>query len=83
MARLYKLSRNPTYVAYFLYFLSIAMMAQSLLYFAFLIAFQVSGHFIILAEERWCLQALGEEFAAYMKSVRRYISFVGLTRNPG
>ncbi len=70
---LYRISRNPMYVAYFIYFIGIAAMAQSLILLAIIIIFQVSAHFIILAEERWCIGNFGDEYREYMKSVRRYI----------
>ena len=69
----YRLSRNPMYLAYFLYFTACALMtASAVLMFAVLV-FQVSAHWIILAEERWCLQTFGEHYRDYMKKVRRYI----------
>ncbi len=70
---LYRFSRNPMYVAYFIYFLGCVLLTQSLLLFAVLIVFQVSGHWIILSEERWCVQKFGQEYINYMNNVRRYI----------
>jgi len=70
---LYRVSRNPMYVAYFIYFLGCALMARSLILFAILLVFQVSAHFIILSEERWCLERFGEAYREYMRRVRRYI----------
>lgn len=70
---LYRVSRNPMYVAYFMYFLGCSIMAQSLILFAVLFVFQVSTHFIILSEERWCIEKFGDEYRVYMKRVRRYI----------
>jgi protein-S-isoprenylcysteine O-methyltransferase Ste14 len=70
---LYRFSRNPMYVSYFIYFLGCAVMAKSLILLAILIVFQVSTHFLILPEERWCLEKFGDEYGEYMKRVRRYI----------
>jgi len=70
---LYRFSRNPMYVAFFLYFLGCAILIHSILYFSVLGVFQVSVHFLILSEERWCLKEFGEQYADYMKKVRRYI----------
>ncbi|WP_418667530.1 methyltransferase family protein [Allofournierella sp.] len=72
-AGVYKLSRNPMYVGYFLDFLGCAVLARSLLLFAALLVFQTAGHWIVLSEERWCAAQFGEEYRAYMKRVRRYI----------
>lgn len=70
---LYRLSRNPMYAAYFIYFTGCAMMARSLILLAILIIFQISTHVMIIAEERWCIEKFGDEYREYMKRVRRYI----------
>ena len=70
---LYRISRNPMYVTYFIYFLGCVVLTQSLLLFAILIVFQISAHWIILSEERWCIKKFGDEYKNYMNKVRRYI----------
>ncbi len=70
---LYQVSRNPMYVAYFVYFLGCCLLTQSRLLFAILIVFQLSAHWIILSEERWCIKKFGQEYMDYMNKVRRYI----------
>jgi len=70
---LYKYSRNPMYVAFFLYFLGVSLLINSSLYFLILVIFQVSVHFLILSEERWCIEKFGSEYEEYMKDIRRYI----------
>lgn len=70
---LYRISRNPMYVAYFIYFLGCVVLTQSLLLFAILIVFQISAHWIILSEERWCIKKFGDEYKNYMDKIRRYI----------
>lgn len=70
---LYRVSRNPMYVAYFIYFLGCVLLTQSLLLLAILMVFQISAHWIILSEERWCINKFGEEYQNYMYKVRRYI----------
>ena len=69
---LYRFSRNPMYLAYFVFFLGCVLLTQSLLLLGLLAAFQLSTHWIILAEERWCWERFGEEYLAYTKQVRRY-----------
>lgn len=73
MKGLYRISRNPMYVAYFVYFLGCVLLTGSWILLASLIAFQISSHWIILSEERWCIQQFGDEYLEYMKKVRRYI----------
>lgn len=70
---LYRFSRNPMYVSYFIFFVGCALLTQSALLLFFVLVFQVSAHWIILAEERWCLQTFGEEYRRYMTEVRRYL----------
>lgn len=70
---LYRVSRNPMYVAYFIFFTGCALLVQSPLLFVLVLVFQVSAHWIILAEERWCAQKFGEEYLGYMEKVRRYL----------
>ena len=36
-------------------------------------ALQISGHWVILAEERWCLARFGGAYARYMQKVPRYL----------
>ncbi len=69
----YSFSRNPMYVAFFLYFLGIALITESLIYFTVLIIFQISVHYIILSEERACLAQFGDEYKLYMEKVNRYL----------
>lgn len=70
---LYRFSRNPMYVAYFLFFIGCALLTQSPVLLGLTAVFQVSAHWIIRAEERWCIQTFGEEYRRYMGRVRRYI----------
>jgi len=70
---LYRISRNPMYIAYFVYFLGCVLLTRSWILFAILLVFQISAHWIILSEERWCIEKFGEEYITYMRKVRRYI----------
>lgn len=69
---LYRVSRNPMYVAYFICFLGCVILTRSLILLVILLVFQISAHWIILSEERWCIEKFGEEYINYMKKVRRY-----------
>jgi protein-S-isoprenylcysteine O-methyltransferase Ste14 len=70
---LYRISRNPMYIGYFIYFLGCVLLTSSIVLLAALIVFQISAHWIILSEERWCINEFGESYVNYMKKVRRYL----------
>ncbi len=61
------------YVAYFIYFLGCVFLTQSIILLTLLMVFQISAHWIILSEERWCINKFGGEYKKYMNEVRRYI----------
>ncbi len=69
----YQFSRNPMYLSYFVCFVGCAMLTQSLILCGIVLIFQFSSHWIILSEERWCIERFGEAYKQYMKKVRRYI----------
>lgn len=64
---LYRVSRNPMYVAYFVFFMGYVLLTQSLILLALVIIFQISAHWIILSEERWCMEKFGDEYVQYLK----------------
>lgn len=68
----YRLSRNPMYVAYFLVFLGCALLAGSGVLLGLVLVFQVAAHWLIRAEERWCLGQFGDAYRRYIGRVRRY-----------
>lgn len=70
---IYKISRNPMYVGYFIYYLGCVLLTHSIVLLLSLIVFQISAHWIILSEERWCINKFGSEYISYMSKVRRYI----------
>ena len=70
---LYSISRNPMYVAFFLYFSGCCLLTRSWLLLTVLLVFQISVHFLIISEERWCKDQFGLSYSEYMKKVRRYI----------
>lgn len=70
---LYQVSRNPIYIGYFICFLGCVLLTHSLVLLVLLVVFQISAHWIILSEERWCVKEFGEEYLNYMKKVRRYL----------
>lgn len=70
---LYRFSRNPMYLAYFVFFVGCALLVQSPLLLAITAVFQLSAHWVILAEERWCIRQFGQDYIRYMAEVRRYL----------
>ena len=70
---LYRFSRNPMYVAFFFYFLGVCMLTRSWMLLVILVVFQISVHFLIISEERWCREKFGEPYEEYMLKVRRYL----------
>jgi protein-S-isoprenylcysteine O-methyltransferase Ste14 len=70
---LYSISRNPMYVSFFLYFAGCCLLTRSCLLLTVLLIFQISVHFLIISEERWCKDQFGQSYSEYMKKVRRYI----------
>jgi len=70
---IYRISRNPMYAAYFIFFSGCALLTRSLVLFGIVLIFQISTHWIIMAEERWCIETFGDEYRQYMNRVRRYL----------
>lgn len=70
---IYGFSRIPMYLGYFIYFLGCVLLTGSLTLFVALLVFQISAHWIILSEERWCMEKFGDEYTCYMGKVRRYL----------
>jgi protein-S-isoprenylcysteine O-methyltransferase Ste14 len=72
---LYRLSRNPQWVALVLMFFGAALATGSWLLVLLFAITVVIYHFRILAEERSCRALYGDSFGAYMKRVPRYFLF--------
>lgn len=59
---LYSISRNPMYVAFFIFFLGLNLWIGSWLLLIILTIFQVTVHYLILSEERWCIEQFGDAY---------------------
>ena len=70
---IYRISRNPMYIAYFVCFLGMVLLTRSPILLGILLVFQISSHWIILSEERWCAEKFGPAWQEYAKRVRRYL----------
>ncbi len=69
---IYRFSRNPMYVFFLCWLAGIALLAGSWPYLAAAAIFQLSSHWIIKSEERWCLAQYGREYRDYQRRVPRY-----------
>ena len=72
---LYRFSRNPLYFFYSLMMLSLCVMSASLYLFLIWIVYNISVHFIVLGEEKYCLTTYGYQYRVYMKNSPRYFLF--------
>jgi protein-S-isoprenylcysteine O-methyltransferase Ste14 len=68
----YRFSRNPIYIAYFLILFGVACLIGSWTHLVLTVIYQVSTHWLILSEERWCERKFGQAFIDYRKKVHRY-----------
>ena len=69
----YRFSRHPMYISYFLTFLGITALTKSPILLSLTLVNQLSVHWVILAEERMCANEFGEDYEQYERRVRRYI----------
>ncbi len=70
---IYRYSRNPIYIGYFLIYLGIGLLIGSWFYLLVTLIYQYATHWLILSEERWCRAQFGESFAEYERKVSRYL----------
>lgn len=69
---IYRFTRNPMYVSYFFLFIGCSLLMKSYPLFLLTCIFQISAHWIILSEERWCMNKFGHIYIEYMAKARRY-----------
>jgi hypothetical protein len=62
------------YVAYFLIFFGVSCLIGSWTHLVITAIYQMSVHWLILSEERWCQDKYGRAFIDYRLQVRRYFS---------
>ena len=71
---LYRYSRNPIYIGLVLFYLGVAVLADSLWMLAMLAPLLVVMHFgVILREEAYLERKFGDVYRAYRASVRRWL----------
>jgi len=69
---MYRVSRNPLYFFYSVMFLGLCVASASVPLFIVWIMYNIPTHFIILGEERYCLETYGDSFWEFMGRVPRY-----------
>jgi protein-S-isoprenylcysteine O-methyltransferase Ste14 len=72
---LYRVSRNPQAVAFFLANYAICIAIGSWIAAIMLALAQLFAHFRIVAEEQSCLRQYGASYRGYMQRVPRYFLF--------
>lgn len=70
---LYKYSRNPMYVGFYLFTLASMLITSNFYIFALGIYSLVVYHLIVLAEEAFLKNRFGKDYEEYCLRVRRYI----------
>lgn len=73
---LYRVSRNPQALTFFLALYGITLTIGSWIALLTVAACQLFAHFRILAEEAACLRQYGDAYRAYMRRVPRYFLFL-------
>jgi len=73
---LYRISRHPQQLMFFISFLGICIAIGSMLALFIQIISSLFLHSRILAEEKACLERYGDSYRDYMKRVPRYILFL-------
>ncbi len=63
------------YVAATIVFIGICFVTSNIVLAIYLAAAVLLQHFMILADERICIEKYGEAFKSYMKRVPRYLFF--------
>lgn len=69
---IYRYSRNPMYLGYFFLYIGVGLALQSILYLLLVILYQICVHYLILSEERWCIETYQNSYLDYMKDTNRY-----------
>ena len=70
---MYRISRNPMYLASFLMYVGISMACASWIYLTWAISYVTISHILITPEERFCLKKYGDKYREYMNRIPRWI----------
>ncbi|OAM26255.1 hypothetical protein A7P98_04870 [Eikenella sp. NML080894] len=72
---IYRLSRNPMYLFFFLGMAGVCIASVSLWLLIVLVPFVLYNHLLVLSEERYCEQIYGQEYLEYKHKTPRYFLF--------
>jgi len=72
---MYKISRNPLYLSWTIVLIGMTIASQSWLFFILSITYHIPNHYLILAEERYCIETYGQTYEDYKAKVPRYFLF--------
>ncbi len=70
---IYKISRNPMYVAALLAYAGITVLTLNILLAILLIIMVAMHHMMILSEERACAKRFGKQYEQYRRNTPRYL----------
>ena len=71
----YRISRNPIYVSYYIAWIGVGVATASWVILTLAVLSVIVQHFLIMGEERICLEKYGESYREYMNGVPRYVLF--------
>lgn len=72
---LYKISRHPMQVMFFVMLIGIALVANNWLYTIIIAAFAITSYPLFIMQERFCIDRYGKTYIEYMQSTPRIILF--------
>lgn len=72
---MYKISRNPIYVSVTFMEFGMSLMCHSVIMAILLVVMLILQHFIILEEEKFCMEKYGERYREFKQKVPRYLLF--------
>jgi len=75
---IYRISRNPMYLFYDLYFVGTFMINGALIFLIMSILLIITLHYLIIQEEKYLNLNYGESFITYTYQTRRYLNWRGL-----
>ncbi len=71
----YRISRHPIYVMVDICYIGIGIATASWVLLALMVLYMIAVHFVMIVEERTCLEKYGDAYREYMKRTPRYILF--------
>ena len=72
---MYRISRNPIYMSVTFMEFGMSLMCHSVIMAILLVVMLVLQHFIILEEEKFCMEKYGERYREFKQKVPRYLLF--------